>query len=433
MIDVTTDSDDADGSGRLIGGRYRLDARLGRGSMGTVWSAIDELLYRPVAVKEMRLPAGIPEEEAAELRERALREARAIAALTHPNVVTLYDVAREEGRPFVVMELAPARSLASVLDEHGALEDTQLALVADGVAAGLDAAHRAGIVHRDIKPGNVLIGGEERIKLTDFGIARSLSDSTITRTGTMLGTPAYIAPEIAEGHGAAAASDLWGLGATLYAAARGTPPYDADADPLETVASVVRGPVPAPPREGPMGEVIAGLMVKDPAARTPLTEVRRRLQPLLPEPGAHPFATLLDPDVPAVRSGRERARTASADAEPSEQSESASRAPAPEQAQDSERAEDREGAAAGVSAEESPPACSCAAARGSGSASARSSSSASGGGEAAPLAASPGAPPFPLTPPRPRRSRWRTAVLAASAVLVFAVAAGAGLDRKSVV
>ncbi|MHA6802380.1 serine/threonine-protein kinase [Salinifilum ghardaiensis] len=391
MIRVTTDSD-ADGAGRLIGGRYRLDTRLGRGSMGTVWAATDELLYRPVAVKEMRLPEGLPEEEAAELRERALREARAIAALTHPNVVTLYDVAREEGQPFVVMELAPAQSLASILDDHGPLDDTQLALVADGVAAGLDAAHRAGIVHRDVKPGNVLIGDEERVKLTDFGIARSLNDSTITRTGTMLGTPAYIAPETAEGHGAAAAGDLWGLGATLYAAVRGAPPYDVEDDPLETVASVVRGPVPAPPREGPVGEVIAGLMVKDPGARMPLTEVRRRLQPLLPEPGAHPFAMLLDPDAPTVRLVRERARSATEDAERPERPEPG-------------------GGAASSSAADAPPS---------------GASPDGGGGDAAPLAASPGAPPFPLTPQRPRRSRWRTAVLACSAVLVFAVAAAAG-------
>ncbi|CAM05714.1 serine/threonine protein kinase [Saccharopolyspora erythraea NRRL 2338] len=289
------------GAGRIIADRYRLESRLGGGAMGTVWSAIDELLRRPVAVKEVRLPPGMPEEEAAELRERALREARAIAVVTHPNVVTLYDVAREAGEPFVVMELVPSQSLAAVLDEHGPLDDHQLALIADGVASALEAAHRAGIVHRDVKPGNVLIGDDGRIKLSDFGISRNISEQTITRTGIMLGTPAFIAPEIASGDGVTASADLWGLGATLFAAAEGRPPYDAGDDPVATVTEVVRGPVPSSARPGPVGEVIAGLMVKDPAERMSLTEVRRRMRHLMPEPGARPFAMLLDPEAPTVR------------------------------------------------------------------------------------------------------------------------------------
>ncbi|WP_236623226.1 serine/threonine-protein kinase, partial [Saccharopolyspora rectivirgula] len=148
--------------------------------MGTVWSGVDELLDRPVAVKEVRLPPGLPEAEASELRERALREARAIASLSHPNVVTLYDVARQEGEPFVVMELVPAQSLAELLAEQRTLTDQQLAVVADGLASALTAAHRAGIVHRDVKPGNVLIGQDGQIKLTDFGISRNISEQTIT-------------------------------------------------------------------------------------------------------------------------------------------------------------------------------------------------------------------------------------------------------------
>ncbi|WP_406688768.1 serine/threonine-protein kinase [Saccharopolyspora sp. ID03-671] len=185
----TENQDTLAGIGRLIAGRYRIERKLGGGAMGTVWYATDELLQRPVAVKEVRLAPGMPEEEAAELRERALREARAIAVLSHPNVVTLYDVAREQAEPFVVMELVPSQSLAAILDDHGALDERQLAVIADGVAAGLDAAHRAGIVHRDVKPGNVLIGDDGRLKVSDFGISRNVAEHTLTNTGILLALP----------------------------------------------------------------------------------------------------------------------------------------------------------------------------------------------------------------------------------------------------
>lgn len=301
---VPTDSYERDtlaGAGRLIADRYRLDSKLGGGAMGTVWSGTDELLRRQVAIKEVKLPPGMPDEEAAELRERALREARAIAVLSHPNVVTLYDVAREDGEPFVVMELVPSQSLAAILGKHGALGDHQLAMIADGVASGLDAAHRAGIVHRDVKPGNVLIGDDGRIKVSDFGISRNIAEHTITSTGILLGTPAFIAPEVAAGEAVTAAADLWGLGATMFAAAEGRTPYDVRNDPLATVTEVVRGPVPQSTRPGPIGDIVRGLMVKDPTQRMPLTEARRRIQHLLPEPGIRPFAMLLDPDAPTVK------------------------------------------------------------------------------------------------------------------------------------
>ncbi|WP_264081623.1 serine/threonine-protein kinase [Gandjariella thermophila] len=279
-------------TGRLIAGRYRLQRVLGRGSMGTVWAAYDEVLHRRVAVKEMRLPPGMPETEAAALRERTLREARAIAVLSHPNVVTLHDVVQQDGEPVVVMELVPSRSLAELLRTHGALSAAQAAAVADAVAAALQAAHRSGITHRDVKPGNVLVGANEQIKLTDFGIARNVSEVTMTTTGIMLGTPAFIAPEVAAGGAVSPAADLWGLGATLFAAVEGHPPYDADGDPLATVTQVVHGEVPRPASTGPLAEVIEALMVKDPRARMPLVEVRRRIYPLLPEPGTSVFAPL---------------------------------------------------------------------------------------------------------------------------------------------
>ncbi|WP_243852726.1 serine/threonine-protein kinase [Saccharomonospora amisosensis] len=255
--------------------------------MGTVWSAYDEFLQRPVAVKEVRMPPGVPATRISELRERTLREARAIAVLSHPNVITLHDVVRENGDPYVVMELLPARSLAGLLHQAGRLTVPQAAAVADAVAAALEAAHAAGITHRDVKPGNVLVAGDGRIKLTDFGIARNVSEATMTHTGMMLGSPAFIAPEVASGGAVTYTADLWGLGATLFAATEGHPPYDADGDPFETVTRVVHGDVPRP-SAGPLAPLIRGLMAKRPAERMSLSEVRRRLYPLLRKPH-HPL------------------------------------------------------------------------------------------------------------------------------------------------
>ncbi|MEV4055740.1 serine/threonine-protein kinase [Amycolatopsis sp. NPDC049688] len=263
----------------MVAGRYRLRSVLGSGSMGTVWSAYDEFLHRQVAVKEMKVPPGIPASQADELRERTLREARAIAVLSHPNVIILHDVAREDDQPFVVMELLPSRSLAHILRDHGPLTVGQAAAVGIAVASALEAAHAAGITHRDVKPGNVLVASDGRIKLTDFGIARNVSEATMTRTGIMLGSPAYIAPEVASGGPVTPAADLWGLGATLFAAVEGAPPYDADGDPLETVGKVVNGKVPKP-KAGPLADVISALMTKEPGRRITLRDVRHRLYPL---------------------------------------------------------------------------------------------------------------------------------------------------------
>ncbi|HEY0449894.1 serine/threonine-protein kinase [Actinophytocola sp.] len=288
-------------SERVVAGRYRLRRQLGQGAMGTVWEAYDEFLRRPVAVKEVLVPPGLPDAEADELRERTLREARAIAALSHPNVITLHDVARENGEPFVVTEYMPAHSLAELLRALGPLDTAAAAAVTDAVAAGLAAAHQVGITHRDVKPGNVLVGGNGQVKLTDFGIARNVSERTITRTGIMLGSPAYIAPEVAAGREVTPAADLWGLGATLFAVLEGHPPYDLDGSVLEIVNQVVHGDVPRPAATGPLAEVVAALMVKDPAARISLTEVRNRVHPLLPPPStpllsAQDLEKLADPD-----------------------------------------------------------------------------------------------------------------------------------------
>ncbi|WP_243658670.1 serine/threonine-protein kinase [Tamaricihabitans halophyticus] len=279
---------------RLIAGRYRLHTLVGSGSMGSVWTGYDEVLHRQVAVKEVRLPADFPPARADEMRERALREARAIAALSHPNVIAVYDVAMAGAEPFVVMELLPSRSLAALLRTHGALTVPQTAAVGEAVAAALEAAHHSGITHRDVKPGNVLIAeaatnySQAPIKLTDFGIARNMAEVSMTASGVMLGSPAYIAPEVAAGDPVSPAADLWGLGATLFAAAEGRAPYGTDDDPLQTVLSVVHGEVPTP-SPGPFAAIIRGLMVKAPDERMSLLEVRRTLHSLLPEPGVEVF------------------------------------------------------------------------------------------------------------------------------------------------
>ncbi|RLK60990.1 serine/threonine protein kinase [Actinokineospora cianjurensis] len=285
---------------RLVAGRYRLRKQLGQGSMGTVWEAYDEFLRRPVAVKQVRLPADdSPAEEIEELRERTLREARAIAVVSHPNVITLHDVAREGDEPFVVMEFVVAASLAELVSANGPLDVEQAAIVGHAVAAGLSAAHAAGVVHRDVKPGNVLVSPDGMVKLTDFGIARNLAERTLTSTGIMLGSPCYIAPEIASGGAVTPRADLWGLGATLFAAVEGHAPYDAEAPAMEIVSQVVNGEVPQPAHDGPLREVIIGLMAKDPDARMSLREVRDRLHPLMPAPGSPVYDSLrLDPTPP---------------------------------------------------------------------------------------------------------------------------------------
>ncbi|NYH79320.1 serine/threonine protein kinase [Actinopolyspora biskrensis] len=388
MPDAEPESDEPV-EGRLIADRYRMHSKIGGGAMGSVWSGTDELLRRPVAIKVVQLPKGIPTEEAAEIRERTLREARAIAVVSHPNVVTLYDVAREGEDPFVVMELVPSQSLATIIREHGPLGDRQLATLTNAVAAALDTAHRSGVVHRDVKPGNVLLSSDGQIKLSDFGISRNVAEPTLTRTGIMLGTPAFIAPEVAAGEPITSAADLWGLGATLFAAAAGRPPYDSDDNPVETITSVVNDPVPEPDKQGPLGEVIAGLMVKDPQLRLSLREVRRLVQPLLPEPGAEPFAHLLPAEASTERTPL-------------------SGTPAPSYTSEEER---HPGTGSHESAEPSP----------SGRTGRDTSkASADAAEQPAPLAADPGPLPFtPSSPPPRKRSRIGVVALALAAVAVF--------------
>ena len=251
---------------RLLGGRYRLERIVGKGAMGRVWAAHDELLNRPVAIKEVDFPPGMPASEVDQLAQRTMREARAVASVSDPHVVTIYDMLSLPHGPAIVMELLTARSLSEILNVDGPMTDSDAATVGLSVASGLLAAHSAGITHRDVKPGNVLICADGRIKLTDFGIARSTGEQSITATGLLLGSPAYISPEVASGRPANAQSDAWGLGAMLFACVQGVPPFDRGTA-LATLTSVVQDPVPSHPDSGRLGGVIRGLLVKDPAMR----------------------------------------------------------------------------------------------------------------------------------------------------------------------
>jgi tRNA A-37 threonylcarbamoyl transferase component Bud32 len=263
----------SDAQTRTIGGRYRLDRTIGSGGMGTVWAGTDELLGRQVAVKEVRFPPELGEREQHELRERTMREARATAKLSHPNVVTTYDVVEEDDRPYIVMELLPTRSLSTVLREDGPLPPHRVAQIGVEMLSALEASHKQGVVHRDVKPGNVLLTTDGRAVLTDFGIATMAGDPALTSTGVVLGSPSYMSPEQARGKRPGAVADLWSLGATLYSAVEGRPPFDAE-NALGTLTAVISDPVPTPRVEGPLREAILGLLRKDPDERIDIPTAR---------------------------------------------------------------------------------------------------------------------------------------------------------------
>jgi hypothetical protein len=251
---------------RVIGGRYVVLAELGRGGMGVVWRAEDRVMGRQVAVKELHLPAGLGDEERRLFRERLLREARTAGRLNHPGIVTVHDVISDGGVDHIVMELIEARTLADVVAESGPLDERAARAVAQQLLDALGAAHVSGVVHRDVKPSNVMLGARGRVTLTDFGIAQSADDPRLTTTGSLIGSPGYLAPERLEGHPATPASDLWSLGATLFHAVQGTSPFSRDTT-AATIWAVLHGDVPAPRTRGPLGAVIGGMLQRDPRAR----------------------------------------------------------------------------------------------------------------------------------------------------------------------
>jgi serine/threonine protein kinase len=266
----------ADETQQLIAGRYRPERSLGSGGMGQVWAAEDTLLGRTVAVKVVDLRGRADGES---LRARVLREARAAARIDDPGSVRVFDVGDDEHRVWLVMELVEAPTLAEVAQDHP-LTPERVADVGLDVLGALEVAHRAGIVHRDVKPNNVMVLPEGNAKLADFGIASVKDDPAITSTGMVLGTPKYMSPEQARGEAAGSPSDLWGLGALLYFAVEGAPPFDRG-DPLPTLNAVLHEEPRPMRRAGALGPVVTALLAKDPAARPTTIEARRMLEGIL--------------------------------------------------------------------------------------------------------------------------------------------------------
>lgn len=255
-----------DKDGRLLAGRYRLGEVLGRGGMGTVHRAVDETLGRTVAVKELRFPTAIDDDEKRRLITRTLREAKAIARIRNNGAVTVYDVVDEDDRPWIVMELIEGKSLAEAVREDGVLTPRRAAEVGLAILDVLRSAHREGILHRDVKPSNVLIAEDGRVVLTDFGIAQVEGDPSVTSTGMLVGAPSYISPERARGHKPGPPADLWSLGGLLYASVEGCPPYD-KGSAIATLTAVMTEPLDPPKNAGPLEEVIYGLLARDPEQR----------------------------------------------------------------------------------------------------------------------------------------------------------------------
>lgn len=274
---------------RLVAGRYRLLSVLGEGGMGTVWRARDEVLHREVAVKEVRTSAELPAERRARMYTRLEREAWAAARVNARGVVTVYDVATFDGRPWIVMELVRGRSLADVIGAGGALPPKEAARIGVEVLEALCAAHGAGVLHRDVKPANVLLADEGRVVLTDFGIATVEGDTALTMTGEVVGSPEYLAPERALGRTPGSASDLWSLGALLYTAVQGRSPFRRTTA-LATLRAVVDDELPPPHRAGPLTSVIEGLMRKDPEERMTSEQAGRELRLAAGRPASEPEA-----------------------------------------------------------------------------------------------------------------------------------------------
>jgi eukaryotic-like serine/threonine-protein kinase len=272
------------GAGRRVANRYELEEELGHGGMGVVWRATDTLLSRQVALKEVDLPRGVDVTEREGMRARVTREARAAARLSHPGVVTVYDIAHDGGQDFIVMELVSAPTLEELVRAEGPLAPERAARLGLGLLDALEAAHRAGIVHRDLKPRNVMVRPDGAPKLADFGIASVQGDPRLTATGLVVGSPAYMAPEQVEAQPVSPATDLWALGATLWFAVEGQPPFGGGE--FQTLSAIVNGQPGRPERLGPLTPVLARLLVKDPAARATPAELRPLLRQIAAGQGA---------------------------------------------------------------------------------------------------------------------------------------------------
>ena len=269
-------------TGRVIAGRYRLQAPIGRGAMGVVWRARDQLLDRDVAVKEVKIADTLTDQERVNAYQRTLREAKTAARLNHPAVVTVYDVAEDEGRPWIVMQLVDAQSLDQVLASSGPLSPRRAAEVGRQLLSALSVAHSAGVMHRDVKPSNVLLGHDDRAVLTDFGIATFQGDPKLTQTGMVMGSPGFTAPERIRGEDASPASDLWSLGATLFAAVEGHGPFEKRGGAVTTMSAIINEDAPEAPTAGALAPVIAALLRREPTDRPDAAGAIRMITDVLP-------------------------------------------------------------------------------------------------------------------------------------------------------
>ena len=270
-------------TGRVIAGRYRLQAPIGRGAMGVVWRARDQLLDRDVAVKEVHIAETLTDAERANAYQRTLREAKTAARLNHPAVVAVYDVAEDGGRPWIVMQLVHAQSLDQVLAASGPLSPRRAAEMARQLLSALSVAHAAGVMHRDVKPSNVLLGSDDRAVLTDFGIATFQGDPKLTQTGMVMGSPGFTAPERIRGEDASPASDLWSLGATIYAAVEGHGPFEQRGGAITTMSAIINEDAPEAPTAGALAPVIAALLRREPADRPDASAAERMITDVLPQ------------------------------------------------------------------------------------------------------------------------------------------------------
>ncbi|GHF98233.1 MULTISPECIES: serine/threonine-protein kinase [Amycolatopsis] len=287
---------------RRIRDRYRLLEPIGGGAMGTVWRAQDEKLDRTVAIKELLLPHDHDEQRTQEAKNRAMREARIAARLQHSHAITVFAVLEEEDRPWLVMEYLPSKSLALVLGEEPATVDDAIR-VGVQISSALAGAHRAGVVHRDVKPANILVSEDGTAKITDFGISRAIGDVKLTATGEIAGTPAYLAPEVARGEDADFAADVFSLGATLYAAVEGQSPYGTADNPIALLYKASSGEIVPPEKAGRLTPLLLRMLATEPAERPSMDEVEQELRALLPdaEPGDSVLAaTVPETEPPAV-------------------------------------------------------------------------------------------------------------------------------------
>ncbi|MFB4310734.1 serine/threonine-protein kinase [Actinomadura sp. GTD37] len=266
----------------VLATRYRLVSEIGQGANGTVWRGHDELLDRSVAIKELRLPEDLTEDDRVVFYRRTLREARAPAQLRTHSIVEVYDVVIEQGRPWIVMEMIEAPSLEQLIERSGPLPPERVAHIGRALLDALNTAHKAGIVHRDLKPSNVLLDGD-RVVLTDFGLAFSSGSASLTKTGHFMGSPAYVAPEVAAGEKATPRSDLWSLGATLYAALEGRPPFERE-NVMATLSALANESTPSPQNAGALAPVITGLLEKNPTRRLSHARAVDRLERALTGP-----------------------------------------------------------------------------------------------------------------------------------------------------